>query len=112
MPTVNAGTIGGMGSLLGGLKQMIAEDNGQGSSMRLMGYSIAALIVEDVAVRGNPLTWFHVVMFASWVSAKAIQKFAEKPAQGVVNQKALEYLINDAVKKVGSVPTTPGGTNE
>jgi len=101
MPKVNTGTTGSLGTIIEGLKGFFTEDNGNASATRLTGYGIVGLIVEDVGVRGNPLTLFHVILFGTWILAKAISKFAEKPAQGVVNQKALEHLINKAVEAKG-----------
>jgi hypothetical protein len=111
MPKVKAGTIGGLGSMLESLKTMFTEDNGNISSTRLQGYGIVALIAEDVGVRGNPLTWYHVALFGVWAILKAVQKFAEKPAQGVINAKALEFMLDKAIEKKKKEGIS-GGENE
>jgi hypothetical protein len=98
--------VSGLAEAGGGLKQLVSEDNGRGSAMRAWGFMILGLVAFDVMERGNPLSWTHVGIFLVLAIMKVGQKWAEKPAQGVINARALENMMQGVADKI----ITRGGT--
>lgn len=90
------------GSILAGAKVLVSEDNGNFSSMRSIAILIVGWVATDIAMTGGRLTWLHVALIGIAIAGKVLQKAFERPAQGVVNARALEAMIGDAVGKLAS----------
>jgi len=69
------------------------------SATRSIMWAVVAMVTTDVLALGHPLSWLHVALIGIAMLGKVLQKAFEKPAQGVVNQKALEHLIDKAIER-------------
>jgi len=93
----------------GSLKQLVSEDNGQWSATRSWGWLIVGIVADDIVVRGTPLSWMHVAILGVVASMKVAQKWAEKPAQGVINARALDAMMQGIANRMAA-KTESGAT--
>lgn len=90
-----------IGERIMGLKQLVGEDGGQWSSLRSYGYLLVGLIVADVIVLGRELGLWHIILAGLLLVAKVAQKvLGEKPAQGVVDAREAQKMIDETAARI------------
>lgn len=77
---------------------VVSEDGGQFSSMRLSLVAVIGFVLYSKVASGAPMNWIDVTLVGITLVAKVVQKYIEKPQQGVVDAREAKRLVDEAVR--------------